>query len=318
MRVLRNNGRQVKERMVWGVGVFDGVHRGHQRLLEELRRVAMERKAQAGVLTFEPHPMQILLNRPIPLLTSAEEKLQLLEDEGVEVVWVVPFDEVFAQIAPDDFLNRYFENPRRTSGLVAGFDFTFGRDAAGNVHILEEWARGQGIPACIVPEVKQNEKKISSSWIREEILEGHMEEAAGLLGRPYFVIGRVVKGVGRGKILGYPTINLAVPPEKLLPKTGVYAVRVKIRTEGGWSASYRGVCNIGFRPTFQPVIDTHPVVEVFLHSFQGNLYHTTARVEFLTYLREERKYPTVEDLREQIRKDVEEMMRCEYSQAGQR
>jgi len=318
MQVLRNNGRQVKEQVVWGIGVFDGVHRGHQRLLKELRRMAMERKARAGVLTFEPHPLQILLNRPIPLLTSTEEKLQLLEEEGVEVVWVVPFDEAFAQIAPEDFLSRYFENSRLTSGLVAGFDFTFGRDAAGSVHTLEEWAGARGIPTCIVPEVKQNGKKISSSWIREEILEGHMEESAELLGRPYFVWGRVVKGAGRGRTLGYPTINLAIPSEKLLPKTGVYAVRVKIWTEGGWSTSYRGVCNIGFRPTFQPVTDTHPVVEVFLHSFQGSLYHSLVQVEFLSYLREERKYPTVEELREQIRKDVEEMMKGEYSQAGKR
>jgi riboflavin kinase / FMN adenylyltransferase len=283
------------------IGFFDGVHLGHQQLIRQMIDFASQEKARAVLVTFWPHPRNIL--RPeesIPLLTTREEKLELLAGLGcLDTVIVMPFTSELAQLTPQAYLgmlNKHF----KLQGLIEGEDFTFGYNRTGTM----TWLRGVGKEAGFAVRtinVVANGNRISSTRIREYIASGRVEEAAELLGRPYTLTGTVIHGDRLGRQLGYPTANLHLDPMKLLPANGIYAVRVQLP---GNKRDWRpGVANIGVRPTFG---EGNPLlVEVHILDTQCDLYGQHLAVEFVTWLRKELYFPSRETLQLQMASDVD-------------
>jgi riboflavin kinase/FMN adenylyltransferase len=286
------------------IGNFDGVHLGHRALLDRARALASGRGAAAGALTFEPHPVQVL--RPQlapPLLTPLPRKLQLLAAAGVEVVVVQPFDLAYAAWSAAAFVERDLRS-LGVLDVVVGWDFTAGHERA-RVEALRPLLAGAGLALQVVEPVAEGGLTVSSTKIREFLLEGNVEGAALLLARPYDLDGEVARGAGRGRGFGFATANVATTA--LLPASGVYAVRAHLgdRPPGPAPAlAHAGVCNVGVKPT----VDASGRVgaEVHLLDFDGrDLYGEAIRVSFVARLREERRFPSVEALRAQIAADAD-------------
>ena len=279
------------------IGNFDGVHLGHRRLFELAREHARSKGGPAVALTFEPHPARVL--RPDlapPLITPLARKLELLGEQGLEAVVVQPFDGAYARADAAEFVVRDLTGHLGVREVVVGHDFTAGRGRT-RVDGLRALLLARGMELTLVDPVASEGLVVSSTKIRELLLEGNVEGAAQLLGRPHDVEGAVRRGAGRGRGFGFATANLR--PAAMLPANGVYAVRARL-AEG----LYGGVCNVGVKPTVQ---EAGPVeAEVHLFGFGGReLYGETLRVAFVARLREERRYPSLEALLAQIAKDVE-------------
>jgi riboflavin kinase/FMN adenylyltransferase len=282
------------------IGNFDGVHLGHRALLARARALAGGRGAAAGVLTFDPHPVRVL--RPQlapPLLTSLQRKLELLEAAGVEAVVIQPFDLAYAATPAAGFVARDLR-PLGVGDVVVGWDFTAGHERA-RVEALRPLLEAAGMALRVVDPVAEGGLTVSSTKIREFLLEGNVEGAALLLARPYDLDGEVARGAGRGRGLGFATANLATAA--LLPALGVYAVRASLLGGAATPAVHGGVCNVGVKPT---VDDSGRVTaEVHLFDFDGrDLYGASLRLSFLARLREERRFPSLEALRTQIAADA--------------
>lgn len=290
------------------LGNFDGVHLGHQRLLEAARAWAASRGARSGVLTFEPHPVRVL--RPQlapPLVTSLPRKLELLAEAGMDVAVVQPFDLGYAGTSAAEFVARDLAGRLGVRDVIVGQDFTAGRDRT-RVDGLRPLLDRHGISLHVVEPVTSDGLVVSSTKIREFLLEGNVEAAALLLTRPYDLDGVVARGAGRGRGFGFPTAN--VETHALLPANGVYVVRAIVGgrpgprgLEGG--AVHGGVCNVGVKPTVEA--GARVVPEAHLLDFDGrDLYGAPIRLAFLARLRDELRFPSVEALRAQIGRDVEE------------
>ncbi len=282
------------------IGNFDGVHLGHQALFAK----AMERAGTIGgttvAMTFEPHPMRVL--RPavnLPLITPLEQKLLLIEENGMDVALCVRFDEDFAALSADGFVDKLLVGRLKASEIVVGYDFTFGHRGLGDLELLEQKSRQHGFGLNVVGPVIVEERPVSSTRVRQEIKSGNLEAARMLLGRQYRIAGKVITGHGRGaKVLGFATANLKVSDE-LLPADGVYAVLVK-DADGNL---LKGVTNIGNNPTFE---NGELSVETHLLDYKGDLYGRHIVVIFAARLRGEVKFPSVDALRDQIAKDIQQ------------
>ncbi len=286
-------------RTVVTVGNFDGVHLGHRAILGRVTARAGELGSQPVALTFEPHPVKML--RPqvdLPLLTTPEQKFELLKEAGMAAVVVLPFTREFAAISARDFVVRYFVERLKAREVVVGHDYSFGHKREGNIDLLKELGQTLGFTVQVVWAVEVNGAVVSSSLIRAMLKLGKVGEANKLLGRPYSVSGRVIVGKGRGaKVLGIPTANL-LPENDLLPASGIYAVVVH------WGERVLpGVANIGTCPTFDG--ETTLSLEVHIFDFAANLYGESLEVEFIARLREERRFSSIEALGAQIRADIE-------------
>lgn len=288
------------------IGNFDGVHLGHQRLLAVARARARSRGASAVVLTFDPHPVRVL--RPAlapPLVTSPARKLELLAGVGIDATVVQPFDLGYAATPAAAFVERDLAGRLGCADVVVGYDFTAGHERA-RVDALRPLLARAGILLHVVDPVTADGLVVSSTKIREFLLEGNVEAAALLLTRPYDLDGSVVRGAGRGRGFGFATAN--VETDALLPANGVYVVRAVVGgrpgprgLEGG--APYGGVCNVGVKPTVET--DAPVLPEAHLFDFDGrDLHGERIRVAFLARLREERRFPSVDELRAQIGRDV--------------
>ena len=279
------------------IGNFDGVHLGHRALVTAARARAAARGRHAGVLTFEPHPVRVL--RPAlapPLLTPLPRKLELLEAIGLEACLVQPFDLTYAATPADEFAARDLAGALGCAEIVVGWDFTAGHERA-RVDTLRPLLAAHGIGLHVVEPVTEGGLVVSSTKIREFLLEGNVEAAALLLTRPHDLDGVVERGAGRGRGFGFATAN--VRTEGLLPANGVYAVRARV--DGAW---HDGVANVGVKPTVES--DGKRALEVHLLDFDGrDLHGASARVAFLARLREERRFPSVDALRAQIAADAE-------------
>ena len=300
MRLFRSTGEAAASGALRGgavaIGNFDGVHLGHRALLERAGALAGGRGAAAGVLTFEPHPVRVL--RPQlapPLLTSLPRKLELLAAAGVEVVVVQPFDLAYAATPAAVFVERDLAR-LGVGDVVVGWDFTAGHERA-RVERLRLMLAARAIGLQVVEPVTEGGLTVSSTKIREFLLEGNVEGAALLLARAYDLDGRVARGAGRGRGFGFATAN--VETAALLPATGVYAVRVELG-----AVAHAGVCNVGVKPTVEA--SGAVTAEVHLFDFDGrDLYGEAVRLAFVARLREERRFPSVEALRAQIAADAE-------------
>ena len=280
------------------VGVYDGLHAGHRAVLALLRRRAAELGGlETAVVTFDPHPLQVVAPEHAPLLlTGIAHRLELLAETGVDLVAVVPFDEETRLLTPAAFAATVLAGALGARLVVVGENFRFGHHRMGNVASLAELGDAHGFAAEILPLVG-GQAPISSTRVRAMVAAGEVEAAAGALGRPHEVRGAVVPGDGRGRTLGFPTANIALPSGLAVPGSGVYAVRA-----GEPGKPLRpGVANVGTRPTFAGEEET---LEVHLLDWAGDLYGATLRVAFVSRLREERHFAGPADLAAQIAADV--------------
>ncbi|WP_312855425.1 riboflavin biosynthesis protein RibF [Litoribacterium kuwaitense] len=272
---------------------------GHQKVIETAVAEAKRRNIRSAVLTFDPHPSVVLQgNRHVQYLTSPSEKAALIEACGVDELFIVTFDQSLAQLRPEAFIQHYLIDLQAVF-VTAGFDFTFGHKGLGTVDTLKSYA-GNNFDVEVVQEQLDTKEKISSTRIRGLIQSGNVEEAKRLLGRPYTLSGTVARGEGRGKTIGVPTANIEPMPESFVPGKGVYAVKVH-------SAAFNGVrggmCNVGYKPTFHNEEEGVPTVEVHLFDFEQDIYGEHVSIEWLTFLRPERKFPSVDALIQQLHHD---------------
>jgi riboflavin kinase/FMN adenylyltransferase len=279
------------------VGSFDGVHLGHEAVLREIARRA-EAAGRASVLvTFEPHPLEVVNPQAAPpLLTTDVERREILAQLPLDYVLFLRFDRRLASLTPEQFVEQILIDRCHVRELVIGHDHGFGRGRSGDVDTLRRLGAERGFDVDVVVVVDVGEQHVSSSRIRRAVAGGDLATAARMLGRPYQVSGRVGEGERRGRLLGVPTINLAdVPPQKLLPPDGVYAVRVEWR--GGRAG---GMMNQGPKPTFQ---DGRRTLEAHLFDFDGNLYGEWVRIEWVERLRDVERFASVEALQQQLERD---------------
>lgn len=281
------------------VGTFDGVHQGHQAILHYLLKRARARNGVSTVVSFDPHPREVVHGETVPLLTTIEERAELLEAHGLDRFVVIPFTNAFARLSPEAYVEEVLLERVGLKEIVVGYDHRFGRDREGDRALLERLGTAYGFTVDVIPPREVDHDVVSSSTIRTLLAEeGDVRRATEMLGHPYALRGTVERGEGRGHALGYPTANLAMQDaRKLLPKIGVYATRVQI---DGAGPSYGGMMNIGRRPTFEGMNVT---VEVHLLGFEGTLYGETLRVEFLQRLRDERKFDSPDALVAQLSRD---------------
>jgi riboflavin kinase / FMN adenylyltransferase len=279
------------------VGSFDGVHLGHEAVLREIARRA-EAAGRASVLvTFEPHPLEVVNPQAAPpLLTTDVERREILAQLPLDYVLFLRFDRRLASLTPEEFVEQVLIERCHVRELVIGHDHGFGRGRSGDVETLRRLGAERGFDVDVVEVVDVGEQHVSSSRIRRAVAGGDLTTAARMLGRPYQVSGRVGEGERRGRLLGVPTINLTdVPPQKLLPPDGVYAVRVEWR--GGHAG---GMMNQGPRPTFG---DGRRTLEAHLFDFDGDLYGEWVRIEWVERLRDVERFPSVEALQQQLERD---------------
>jgi riboflavin kinase/FMN adenylyltransferase len=287
------------------IGNFDGVHRGHQELVRIARERARSLGGAAGVLTFTPHPARVFAPALAPpLIVSLERRLELLAAAGAEVTIVEPFTPAFAAIEAEAFVRDVLVGRLGAREAVVGYDFSFGRGRRGTPALLRTEGAALGLGVTIVPPVTIDGLVCSSTKVREFVLEGRVEGAALLLGRPVELTGPVVRGAGRGRALGVPTANVAVEAE-LLPRLGIYAARALVLGADGVVGARRAALSVGSNPTF--VAAGGVTVEAHLLDFEGDLYGRRLRLEVLHRLRDERRFDGVEALVAQIALDVAEV-----------
>jgi len=280
------------------VGAFDGVHRGHRAVLAEIVRRARAQGLASLIVTFDPHPLEVVNPPAAPrLLTLPAERRELLEALGLDRIELLTFTPELARLAPEEFVRRVLRAQFGMRELVLGYDHGFGRGRTGDVALLRQLAREDGFSVDVVEAVRDDGQPISSSLIRTAVAHGDLAAAERWLGRRYGATGVVERGAGRGRTIGVPTLNLAPPdPRKLLPPDGVYAVRVNWR-----GASYGGMMNQGPRPTFGI---TARALEIHLFDFAGELYGETVTVEWVRRLRDVQTFPSREALVAQIGRDA--------------
>jgi len=285
---------------VVSIGVFDGVHLGHQAILSANVREATERGARPTVVTFSGHPKAVLLGHAPRTLTTLEHRLELFRRAGISHTLVLAFDEYLRDTSAGEFAREILVEKLGAEHFVLGFDSKFGRHREGGPEFLREL----GFPVEVVPKVEVDQRGVSSTAIREAVELGDLHGAARMLGRPVAVFGEVVRGRNLGAELGFPTANLDLHHE-LHPPTGVYACRAHLSREGGDARStHPAVANIGFRPTVEGEPRPEPLMEVHLLDFDGDLYGELLEVEFVEHLRGERRFEGLDALCEQIAKDV--------------
>ena len=298
MQLIRtmHNIRPEHRACVATIGNFDGVHLGHRTILEALRQQAFELGVRVCVITFEPQPREFFQGKLAPpRLSSLREKLTLLEEAGVDQVLCLPFNERLQNLTPDDFVMKVLVDGLDIRYLIVGDDFRYGLNRAGDFAHLRTMGDKHGFEVCDTRTVSLDMDRISSTRIREALAEVDMEGAEKLLGRPFTIIGRVVKGQQLGRQLGFPTANIRVC-RRSLPIQGVFAVRVWLN-----GRSHDAVANLGTRPT---VIDSSPLLEVHLLDYQGDLYDQTLRVEFIRKIRGEKKFGSLDELKSAIADDI--------------
>jgi riboflavin kinase/FMN adenylyltransferase len=292
------------ERTVLTIGAYDGLHRGHQAVIAQVRALAAERGARSAVVTFDRHPATIVRPESAPkLLTDPAQQLELLEATGIDAAVVLPFDEAQSQESPLSFIERVLVHCLRAECVVVGDDFHFGRHREGNVALLRDIGQTYGFevePVVLVPREDGIDEPVSSTAIRRALAGGNVTLAAQMLGRPFEARGIVVEGDHRGRLLGFPTANVAVPSRISLPADGVYA---------GWYRrpdGHRHPCaiNLGRRPTFYEHADSS-LLEAHLIDFEGDLYGEPAAVQFVGFLRSERKFDGIDALVEQLKLDID-------------
>lgn len=302
MQVIRDlTEARLTEATALAIGTFDGVHRGHQDLLNHLKTVAAKHQAQTAVIAFHPRPKTVFAPQLYSndYLTTATERIALLKSNGVDVLLLMPFSKELSQITAFDFVKLVVENLYVVE-LCVGYDFALGKNREGNVQKLKELGQQFDYGVTIIEPFLLDGQVVSSTQIRQELLSGNVRHAAYLLGRYPSLTSEVIEGAKRGRTIGFPTANLAAPSERLLPTNGVYATFIQ---RLGDPQRYPSVTNVGVRPSFDGVERT---VETYIFDFSENIYGQTFTLEFVERLRPEQKFDGIDALIAQITADSEQ------------
>ena len=285
------------------VGFFDGVHLGHQQVINTAISHAKNKGLKSAVMTFDPHPSIVLggRNEKVFYITTLEQKIEKLEAMGVDTLFVVNFTSDFAKLSPENFV-EYFIKDLNVQHVTAGFDYSFGAFGKGNMDMMKQLA-GEDFAVTVVEKFEQESDKVSSTRIRKALKEGDMEEAHHLLGRPFEVQGIVVHGDKRGRTMGFPTANVQHKEGSFVPSTGVYAVKILVQDE--W---HDGVCNVGYKPTFKDPNNKQLSIEVNIFNFDKNIYGEQVVVAWYKRLRSEQKFNGIDALIAQIQEDKQVAM----------
>ncbi len=303
MKVHRELGSSLPafKNAVVTIGTFDGVHRGHQQILWQLKEEATRINGETVIITFHPHPRKIVSSVPgdIKLLTTLEEKILLLEKAGIDHLVVVPFDHHFADMSADEYVHDFLYRFFTPHTIIIGYDHRFGKGRQGNYALLEQYGESLGFAVKEIPEQVLNEVTVSSTLIRQALTARDIAKANAALGYPYFFEGVVISGNQLGRTIGYPTANLHIGSEdKLIPGNGVYAVQLSIEQ----GPRYKGMMNIGIRPT---VDGSRRVIEVNIFDFKEDIYGKSLQVQIHAQLRDEVKFNGIDGLKAQLAKDEE-------------
>ncbi|MFZ7943738.1 MULTISPECIES: bifunctional riboflavin kinase/FAD synthetase [Bacillaceae] len=286
--------------LAMALGYFDGVHRGHQQVILEAKRQAELKGLASAVMTFDPHPSVVLgkNKKHVQYITPLAEKMAIIEELGIDYLFIVHFTAEFAHLLPQEFIDQYVIG-LNVHHAVAGFDFTYGRMGKGTMETLPFHSR-EKFTFSVVPKFVQDNEKVSSTRIRQNLKEGRTIELPTLLGRFYRTTGVVIHGDKRGRTIGFPTANIEMSAEYIIPPVGVYAVRMKVQHD--W---YNGVCNVGYKPTFNKE-SLKLSVEVHLFDFNQEIYGDEVVIEWHLYIRNEQKFSGIEQLVTQIEKDKQQ------------
>lgn len=285
------------ENLVLTIGMFDGVHKGHQSIINQLNKKAKAINGHSALLTLSPHPRHVLQpDSDFKLLSPIEEKIELLEKYHLDYLIIQPFDFEFSRTSPLDFVRESLVKQLNIHSLIVGHDHQFGRNRAGDFNQLQELSELYNFELSQIKAIKENENPISSTKVRNALSEGNIAYATQALGRPYSLEGQVIHGDKIGRTLGFPTVNLAINNEKLIPKNGVYGVNIWIEKH-----LFQGLMNIGIRPTID---GENQRVEVFIFNFEDNLYEKKLKIEILNRIRNEEKFNSLDDLKNQITRDI--------------
>lgn len=280
------------------IGNFDGVHLGHQELLHQIKTDCENQNYKFAVITFVPHPHQILQpEKKGFLINSYQQRRKYLEEIGVDLLVEIKFDRDFSTLSPESFLKTYIAPYPQIRKLYLGYDFAFGANKSGSHNIANELLQPLGIEVELQEVFQDNNGIVSSTLIREKLLEGEVVRASELLGRPFSLDGVVIKGEGRGKKIGYPTANIKVSEDQIIPAKGVYVTRTIYQ-----GMTFNSVTNIGSNPTFNNSQSLN--IETNLFDFNSDIYGEEIEVKFIQKIRDEKKFPTVNDLIKQISSDV--------------
>ncbi len=286
------------------IGTFDGVHHGHRRILQEVVRHAEQVAGESIVITFEPHPRKLLYpEQSLKLITPIEQKLQLIAETGVEHIVVAPFTKAFSALSAKEYIEKFVVHHFHPESIIIGYDHHFGHDRTGNIALLKDMEQVYGYRVYEIPAQLIDEATVSSTKIRNALLEGRVADATQMLDRPYSLRGTVEQGNQLGRTIGYPTANIQPSDfDQLIPAVGIYAVRIR------WKEKlYPAMLSIGYRPTVTE--DGKLCIEAHLFEFNENLYGETLDIVFVEWLRHEEKYPSLEALKEQLHKDQEQSLR---------
>lgn len=304
MLIFTNEEKQIPRMpsLCLTLGIYDGVHLGHQKIIRRVVERAKEIGGMSCVVTFDPHPREVLIPDTAPdLLTSTKKKIELLEALGLDAVCLIRFTREFAQVEARKFVKDFLINTLRTRAIVEGYDWRFGKGRKGDVKLLREIGKDNGYEVEQVDGIVIDGQIVSSTLIRELVLEGDLDKAAAYLGREYSITGDIVEGSRLGREIGFPTANIE-PHHEAIPPNGIYAVRVDVAGE-----RKNGTLNIGVRPTVTE--EKKRTIEVHIMDFYRDIYNEEIEVTFVERLRDEKKFPSVEALTDQIKKDVEKARR---------
>lgn len=292
---------------VAAIGFFDGIHKGHQKVIKTAVSEAKHRNLESAVITFHPHPSVVLKaeKQHVRYITPLQEKQEVLQKLNVDRLYIITFNKELASLEPQHFIDHFIIG-LKIKHLVAGFDFSYGHKGQGNMECIGNYTRGL-FDYTKVGKIQLNNEKVSSTKIRKLLHKGELEKANELLGRPLTINGIVVEGDKRGRTIGFPTANLKVNPDALLPKVGVYAVKVYYK-----NVVYEAMANLGYNPTFTPDRED-PSVEVNILDFNSDLYGEELQVEWHRFIRNEKKFSGVEELVDAIENDEKRIREYFYN-----
>jgi riboflavin kinase/FMN adenylyltransferase len=281
------------------IGVFDGVHAGHRYLLSKLKERAAENNLLSGVVTFKPHPQSVLHpDEPLPWLSNLDDRVKAFQELGIDIVAVLTFTRKIAHLSAKDFM-YLLKKHLKMKGIVVGPDFTLGRGQEGNITMLRALGAEMHFTVEVVHAFRINGEVVSSTRIRQALAQGDMREIKELLGHHFYLSGKVTTSERRGRTLGFPTANLDIEPQQALPDNGIYATITRVDGQ-----RFPAATNVGTRPTFG---EGKRMVETHLLGFKGDLYDKEIRVEFVQKVRDEQRFPSPEELKAQMGRDVQQV-----------
>lgn len=299
MRIIKNNITKIPKSdfNIATIGSFDGIHIGHKKILQTLTKIAKKNNGKSILITFWPHPRYVLKkNNDFKLLTSLDEKIKLFEKNKIDILYIVDFSLKFSKVSANKFIENILLEKLKINCLLIGYNNNFGRNREGNIRYLEENKKKFDIDIISIPKQSVDKISISSTKIREYLNNGKINSANRLLGRKYSINGKIVKGNGIGRKINFPTANIEIDePKKLLPKSGVYAVKVILNKK-----IYLGMLNIGYNPTIK---NEKKSIEVNIFKFSEDIYNNKISINFIRRIRNEKKFKNLNELKKQLIKD---------------